>query len=998
MRIPTPIRPARRRMPRMGARKALIVVAATLTVLTLSLRTLAVFYTDFLWFDELGFSDTWKSLLMARIVPGAIFGSIFFVLVLVNLIVAGRLRPKYRSFGPEDEIVDRYLQIVGSHMGRLRVGVALAFGLVAGIAASAHWQEWILFRNAVDFGTKDPQFHRDIGFYVFQLPFLQFVIDWVFGSLMTVIFVVGVVHYLNGGIRLQPPFRQMTAQVKAHLSVLMGLLALTKAVGYQLAGYHLAVSARGFVEGASYTDVKAQIPAFRLLVIISIAAAILFLVNIRLRGFALPATAVGLWVFVSIAIGAVYPAVVQRFQVSPNEFAREKPYIERNIKATRAGFGLSEVEVETFDYAEDLTSADLAENRVTLENARLWDPGVSKDTLQTLQELNTFYQFNDVDIDRYEVDGRITQVILAARELNSDELPSQTWINRQLVYTHGYGAVVAPANAVTEDGEPEFLLSDFGGDGGDIDLSQPAIYYGENLDGYALVGGKVAEYDRPNAKDEGTDKTVRYSGDGGIPLGNTLRQAAFAARFWEIDPLISKQVDSDTRVLIERDIKDRVAKAAPFLSYDNDAYPVILDGRVLWVIDAFTTTDRYPYSQAVEGSGDSSTALGGETFNYVRNSVKATVDAYDGTVHFYVTDPDDPIVQAYRKAFPELFTDAGEMPEGLDAHLRYPEDLFRVQTSVYGRYHVTGAQAFYQSSEKWEVSPDPDSAGTAGDSATTTAAGAAAKDAGSSSARMDPYYLMMRLPGQKSEEFLMLRPFVPVSEGDRLTNLVAFMVAKSDPKDYGKLVTYAMPKGTSVKGPAQIASLINTTPSISEKFTLLDKAGSRVVKGSLQLIPIGDSILYIRPIYVEAEGGTNLPKFKFVAMVYGEKAVMETSVDKALAALFGDSGAPPNSVEDGSVDGSADGDTDAGVDGGETDGDGDAGSGDIADLLARASAEYALAQAALREGDLATYQEHIEAMAALVEQADALSREIATSTTTTTTTAMPVSPVSLRHP
>ena len=976
MRVPTS---ERRPRSRFRVRGWLIAAVVAVLVLLFSLRGLAGFYTDYLWFDSIGQSDTWRSLLGARIVPALVFTVVFFTIMFANLLIADRLAPKYRSMGPEDELVERYQQAVASYAGRIRIGVAVFFALVAGVGVSSQWRQWVLFTNRVDFGVEDPQFHRDIGFYVFQLPFLRFIADWLFAGLVIVLLVTAVAHYLNGGIRFQSPFQRVTPQVKAHLSVILATMALVKTAQYYLAQFELNFSNRGVVEGASYTDVNAQLPALRLLMFISVAAAALFIWNIWRRGWILPIIAVGLWGFVSIVIGTIYPAGVQRFRVGPNEFQNEARYIGRNIEGTRDAFDLERVQTPEYDYQEGLDTSIVNENRPTIDNARLWDPDVIRATYQTLQGFTTFYRIDDVDIDRYEINGETRQVVLSARELNRDELPSQSWVNRHLVYTHGYGIVASPTNAATGQGDPDFLVNDIPlQEDAAIDVTRPELYFGENLQGYALVDAKQAEFNFP--REGRADATTRYDGADGVELSNLARRAAFALRFGDINPLISGQVTGGTKVLYQRDINDRVEKLAPFLEFDADPYPVAVDGRIVWMIDAYTTTDRYPYSESYSGTG----GLDHE-FNYVRNSVKATVDAYDGTVTFYVIDDEDPLIRAYQKAFPDLFTDFDEMPEALREHLRYPEDLFRVQSDVYSSYHVTNNRRFYQGNAKWLLSPDPGSGRvseadiTVADDTTAGDATGEPQDATSTSRRMDPYYLYITLPGEPEPNFLILQPFVPVSEANRQTRLVSYMVAKSDPGSYGDMIAYELPQSESVLGPVQVDNEINTTTAISEQITLLSRGGSSVIQGSLQLIPVGDSILYVRPYYVEGGGGSAFPQYRFVVVFTPgeEEAVMADTVDDALNVLFG--AAPPEEPmtepeEPPEPTAPAEPGTEPVPD-------------DVQGLLDQAAERFSDAQAALQAGDFAEYGRLIEEVGELIERAQQAAGGGEPATTTTTTTA-----------
>ncbi len=950
-----------------------IAAVVVLVVLLFSLRGLAVFYTDYLWFDSIGQGGTWGSLLAAKVAPALVFTVGFFAIMFVNLIVADRVAPRYRSMGPEDELIARYQEVAGPYTGRIRVAVSCFFALIAGVGVSSQWRQWILFTNHVDFGVKDPQFHKDIGFYVFQLPFLQFIAEWLFAGLVIVLVVTAIEHYLNGGIRFQTPFQRVTPQVKAHLSVIVALMALVKTAQYYLGRFDLALSTRGVVDGAGYTDVHARLPAIELLLVISIVAAALFLWNIRRRGWVLPVIAVGLWALVALFVGTIYPAGVQRFTVSPNEYQAESKYITRNIDATRAAFSLKVNEKDfNFTTFDDVTKpADVVSaNLPAIDNARLWDPDVLRSTYQTLQGLQTYYQIGDVDIDRYTVDNQTRQVLIAARGLNNDDLPSQSFVNRHIVYTHGYGIVASPSNEATDDGSPKFLLRDVpeqvGDESGLSVASQRAyeLYFGENISDYVLVGAKSPEFNYQRA---GTnDQFTRYQGKDGVQLSNVVRRAAFALRFGDINPLISGQVTSKTRVLIERDIVDRVHKLAPFLRYDADPYPVSIGDHVLWVMDAYTTTNQYPYSQGARGSGGLS-----NRFNYVRNSVKVTVDAYDGTVKFYVVDPSDPIITAYEKAFPDLFTDGSKMSDELRAHLRYPEDLFKVQAAVYGRYHVTEARRFYNQNGQWLVSPDPGSgvvsstdvavsSGTSGTAARTPQA------ASSTGKRIPPYYLYLRLPGDTEASFVELIPFVPISSGNSQTRLVSFLTASSDPKVYGQLRSFVMPQGQTVLGPTQVDNEIKRTENISEQITLLSRGGSQVIFGSLQLIPVGDSnLVYVRPVYVQGADENGFPKFQFVVVfTQGKPAVRAATVAEGLQQLFG-----------GDVVTSPGGGTTTPGQGTTPTTTAPPTSGtSVADLLSQAQTLFDQANAALKNGDLGQYQQLVNKVQQLVTQASQLAK------------------------
>ncbi|HZP27998.1 MAG TPA: UPF0182 family protein, partial [Acidimicrobiia bacterium] len=876
MRVPTEER------RRFRVRGWMIAVVVILIVLLFSLRGLAGFYVDALWFDSVGQGGTWGRLLAAKIVPATVFTVVFFLIVYANLLIADRLAPRLRPQGPmtpEDEMVARYQQVTARFTGRIRIGIAIFFALIAGIGVSAQWKEWILFTHRVDFNVKDPQFHKDVGFYVFQLPFIQFILEWLFAGLVIVLLVTAVAHYLNGGIRFQSPVQRVTPQVKAHLSVILAVMALVKTGQYYFGRYELNFSSRGVVDGAGYTDVHAQLPALELLIFISVVAALLFLWNIRRRGWVLPVIAVGLWGFISLIVGTIYPAGVQNFKVKPNEFANESKYIARNIAATRASFNLSSVDVKQLQFSQ-LGSSDASvidANRSTIDNARLWDPDVIGSTYQTLQGLATYYQVNDVDIDRYNVGGETTQVVVSARDLNSNALPSQSWVNEHLVYTHGYGVIASPTNSATTSGDPNYFLSNIPVRQQGIQLSDKGsqIYFGENLSDYVITDAKQDEF---NYARQGTnDAQTRYTGKDGVRLSNIVRKAAFALKFWDFNLFVSGQVDSNSKILMRRDIKDRVHKLAPFLDYDADPYPVVVNGRTLWVLDGYTTSDKYPYAQSETGTGGLNS-----DFNYVRNSVKVTVDAYDGTVKFYVVDSKDPIIRSYREAFPDLFTSFSKMPAALKAHLRYPEDLFKLQSDVFSTYHVTNPRRFYNGNERWFRSPDPNAAVSLDTTGTTTQRGTQrAPQITATTKRQDPFYLYIHLPGDTQNSFLILQPFVPVSKDNQRTNLSSFMTAKSDPNDYGKLEAFVMPQGSNVFGPVQVANQIQSDQTISAQFTLLGQAGSQIKRGQIQLIPVGTSIVYVQPIYVQQSTSQGYPRLSFVVVfTQGKNPVLASTVDE----------------------------------------------------------------------------------------------------------------------
>jgi uncharacterized membrane protein (UPF0182 family) len=976
-------RRSRRARPRSGRGRTWLVVGAVLLFfLITSLRGIASFYTDYLWYDSLGQAAIWRGVLGAKIALAAIFTVAFFVIMWINLVIADRLAPPFRPAGPEDEVIERYHELVGGRVGVVRASVSGLLALIAGAGVSSEWNSWILFTHAKDFGIDDPQFDTDIGFYVFRLPFLTFLVGWLFAAILIVLIVTTVAHYLNGGIRMSSARNRVTPQVKAHLSVLLGLLALVKAVGYWLQRYELTASTRGFVDGAGYTDVNAQLPAINLLLLIMVASFLLFIINIWRRGWTLPILGVGLWALIAVVAGAIYPQFVQRVQVEPNEPEREEPYIARNIEATTAAMGLGDVEVTPFELETDPEAIDLAGNADTIRNIRVWDPSqnVLGRTFPQLQRIRDYYAINEVDVDRYPLNGELTQVVLSVRDLYKDGIPRKSWAAQHLTYTHGYGAIVAPANEARSSGEPAFVAEDipYQATADELELTQPAVYFGEDLSGYVAVGSKQREL---NFEDEDETRYTTYEGEDGVALDNIIKKAAFALRFGDVNPLISDQLTASSRILYIRDIRERVQALAPFLDLDADPYPVLHEGRIVWILDAYTTTSRYPYAQRVEtGQLPPDSGLD-HTFNYVRNSVKAVVDAYDGTVDFYVMPVEDPIIEAYRDAFPRLFKDLDDMPDDLRAHLRYPEDLFRLQTNSWAKYHVTEASSFYQGNDFWDVALDPGSGtvrapqadGGASSTTTTTQPDAAPS---SREGRIEPYYLFTKLPGAPAPEFVLLRPFVPVRANDDSQLMTAFMVAKSDGDRYGQLEVFTMPRSNLPNGPALVQGEIQSNDEVSSQESLNGRAGSRVTYGSLAAIPIDNGLVWVRPFYVTSTQ-TDLPSLRFVIVNYQGAVSIEPTLIEALAEVFDedvpdeerpppDPGGEPEEPE-GSIEER------------------------VAALLAEASDLFDQADQALRDGNLGEYEELSDEARALVEDAEALIAASVGEQPATTTTTEPAS-------
>jgi len=996
MRIPD--LPLRRSRGQSGNRRrnVLLAAAAAIVFLLLFSSGIAGFYTDYLWYKDLGVAQVFTTVLRARFLLVVSFLGAAFLLVWGNLRVAERLGPRGPRRGAEDEVVQRYREVVGRHGAKVRLAVAAMLALLLAAGVGGRWEDFLLFRNQVPFGTKDPQFSRDVSFYVFDLPFRTFVVNWLLFALILTTLITTVFHYLNGGIRLQvAQQRGATPQVKAHISVLLASIAFVKAYSYWLERFELLYSRRGFAQGAFYTDVKARLPALGLLTLISVAAGVLLLANIYRRGFALPAVSVGLWLLVTVLVGSALPAVTQQFKVRPAENRLETPYIQRNIDATRAAFGLTDVEVKDFDYTEApgaITGQTLQNDAATIRNIRLWDPNkdLARATWQQQQSFRPYYQVLDTDIDRYQINGQATQVVVAARELKSSQLPQDNWVNRHLAYTHGYGAVVAPANAATDDGFPAYSLKDLPPIGQPV-LEQPRIFVGEQgdlggADDYAIVNTKQPEIDFQNG--EGRDETSSYGGRTGVKVGSTIRRLAFAMRYREINVITSPLITNQSKVLYVRGVKERVRKVAPFLTLDEDPYPVVTaDKKIVWVVDAYTTTTRYPYSQSISATGN----LAG--VNYVRNSVKAVVDAYDGTVTLYAVDGTDPLLKAYSKTFPGLITDperltgpALDQYRALREHFRYPEDIFRLQSNLLSRYHITTPNQFFSATDRWNVSPDPGVQVSGGGSSPNSAQGTNAPAvspnglglrslSSGQDGRIPPTYQLQKLPGDTQEHFVLTVPFVPYDRDDKRLQLTAFLTARSDPTQYGKLTLFRMQAGQPINGPSLVASNIEADTTISSQISLLNTQGSAVLFGNILLVPVDKSIIYVRPLYVQAAKNP-LPKLVRVIAVYGTRAVMKNTLQEALTELF--PGAPPTQEQVPGLRGPVTTVPPSGT---------TAPPVALTDLITRANEAFVAAQTALSKGDLAEYQRKVNEAGELVRQAGLRSGASASTSPTTATTA-----------
>jgi uncharacterized membrane protein (UPF0182 family) len=807
-------------------------------------------YTDWLWYAEVGFTQVFTTVLSLR---GWLFlgaGGVVFLFMYGNLWVAARTAAPDVLWELDDQLGLPGRAVLEPLIRRLLLPVIAVIAVLSGLRAGASWELVLGYLNATPFRATDPLFGHDLSFFVFQLPLWRFL----YGGAMTLVIgtlLLSVATYvLLRSLVLTAQGPRLAAGARTHLLALGAVLLLLRALGFWLDRYELVFSPRGVVFGATYTDVHATLPALGALTALALlcAAACVFQITRPGWGF-LVAGLVVLGVVWAGGLG-VWPSLLQRFQVTPNELVAERPYIENNIRMTRQAYGLDAVKEQNFAAEERLTAAALEHNSLTIKNIRLWDHRPLLTSFAQLQEIRTYYKFADVDVDRYTINGEYRQIMLSAREMAYRPPPGrQEWINEHLSYTHGFGLVAGPVNRVTPEGLPDLFVKDIPpkSSGGFPKITRPEIYYGEISSTYVVVRTKSQELDYPAG-----DQNVysRYAGRGGVPVGGFLRKVVFALLFAEKNFLFSDDLSADSRVMMYRRVGERVAKAAPFLSFDRDPYLVVTgEGRLVWIVDAYTTTDRYPYSQPDRG------------LNYMRNSVKVTVDAYDGAMVFYIADPKDPLIRTWARAFPGLFTPMERMPADLRPHVRYPEDLFRLQARMYGIYHMRDPQVFYNKEDLWTI-PRVTYEGREHE--------------------MEPYFTIMRLPGEKVEEFVLLSGFNPA----RRDNMIAIMAARADASNYGGLIVYTFPKQKLVYGPRQIDARVNQDPVISAAFSLWNQQGSRVLRGSLLAIPIEESLIYVQPIYLSAEQGA-LPELRRVIVAFGNQIAMEPTLEQSLQRIFG---------------------------------------------------------------------------------------------------------------
>ena len=910
------------------SRSPLVITAGILVALGALFTYISGYYVDWLWFKSVDFTSVWSTVLTTKIELFLLVGLVTSLVISLNIYIAYKRRPLYVPTSIEMSGLERLRGQIEPIRRWVFLGVVLVLTYFAGTSGVVFWREWLLFKNATNFGIKDPQFGLDISFFAFRLPMWQAIIGWGISTLVLATLASAFIHYMYGGIRTTVQTDRTTVAARVQISILLGLIVLLKAVAYWFDRYALALKESKLINGLTYTDVNATLPAKAILSAIAVICALLFFANIVRRSWLLPAAGTALLVVSSVLIAGIYPGAIQQFQVKPSESSKEAPYIQRNIDATRTAYDLNNVSVQDYNATLSTSAGQLAKDATTIANIRLMDPNVLSATFRQLQQIKPYYAFPEsLDIDRYTVNGVSRDAVVAVRELNIAGNPSRNWINDHLVYTHGFGFVAAYGNAVDADGKPNFLVGDLPPTKG-LGAFEPRVYFGENVPDYSIIGGKKTnspvEFDYPDDTSANGQKNYTYTGTGGVPVGSTLNKVIFALKYGEQRILLSNLINADSKILYNRSPRERVAKVAPWLTLDGDPYPAVVDGKVTWIIDGYTTSAGYPYSRstslatatndALTANSTSITAQSNQTVNYIRNSVKATVDAYDGTVTLYQWDATDPVLKTWMKAFPNTVKPKSAISKGLLSHIRYPEDMFRVQRDILSAYHVKTAAAFYGGQDFWRVPRDP----------STFGANAGAQP---------PYYMTLQMPGAATPTFSLTTPFVP--RGGR-ENLSAFASVNSNAgADYGKITVLQLPRSTNIAGPSQVASNFEAKPDVANALSLLRQGGSDVVLGNLLTLPVGNGLLYVQPVYVKATGNASAyPLLQKVLVSFGDVIGFDSSVKGALDQVFGgNSGTTSTSTTATTTNSSA----------------------DLASALQSAKQAIADGQAALAKGDFAAY-------------------------------------------
>jgi uncharacterized membrane protein (UPF0182 family) len=878
--VTTPTASATAPQPRNRTRAVVAVSAIVLAVIVIAFFAFASLYSDVLWYQQVGFLGVLTTQWAATIVMFLIGFAAMVIGVGVSIVLAFRLRPMYTKLSSQ---LDRYQQVIEPLRRVTMYGIPIVLGIFMGVSTATRWQTVLEYLNRTPFGTKDPQFGLDASFYVFELPFWHGVLGYASAVILISGLAALATTYLYGGIRISGREVRISRAARVQLAITAFVYLAVQAVSIWLDQYATVTSQNTIITGADYTDVNATIPGRMILAGIAAVVAVLCLVTAVIGRWRLPLIGTALLVVSALVVGAIYPAILQNLQVNPSPPKYEATYIKRNIDATRAAYGVDDVQTKTYDATTDIAPGQLRSDADTTASIRILDPALVTRTFSQLQQIRQYYQFpKTLDVDRYTIDGKTQDTVLGVRELDIGSQSSPTWYNNTLVYTHGYGIVAAAGNQRTENGQPVFLESGIPTTG-DLGIKQPRVYFGEDSPPYSIVGakdsGKSIEFDYPSGSgdDSSADgKTTTYSANGGPKLDDFVKRLVYATKFQSSDILFSSSVKSDSQILYDRSPKTRIKKVAPYLTLDSDPYPAVVNGKIVWIVDGYTTTADYPYSTVnqlsnmIADTNTTGSSLAVDDVNYIRNSVKATVDAYTGKVTLYAWDAQDPVLKTWEKIFPATVKSKSDMSEQLLAHVRYPQDLFKAQRSVLEKYHVTNPTAFYNSVDAWSVPEDPVSTSTP-------------------PTLQPPYYLTMQVPGDKKPGFTLYSTYIPsTSQAESRSVLTGYLAVDSDAgPDYGKLTLLTLPKGSSVPGPGRVQNTFDTDTTVSTELNLLRQGQTKVVSGNLLTLPVGGGLLYVQPVYVESNTGTSYPVLRKVLVAFGDKIAFEDTLDEALNSLFG---------------------------------------------------------------------------------------------------------------
>jgi len=831
------------------------IILGGILLILLVIAGIASIYIDVIWFKSIEYASVFWKILVTKGLIVLFFASIFFVLSYINLSYVRRFAPEFKVEINQDEFERPEIQLYKS-LQNIKLSKSFVFWLsllmaiFMGFSELTNWEKILLYLNRTSFGLVDPVFKEDIGFYMFSLPFWEFIRNWLAFSLSFITIIVAIIYLLKRAIKFEYKHFSIEMPAQTHFFILVAILLILKSWGYWLNTYKLLYSTRGVIFGAGYTEIHADLPVLRILMILSLICAFIFFLTARKKVWKLPLGGIAILIIASILLGGILPEIIQKAIVLPNESIKERPYLQNNIEATRLAYGLDKIKVEEFPAKEALSVEEIEGNQETISNIRLWDWRPIKQTLKQIQAIRLYYDFNSVDMDRYYFDGSYQMVMISPRELDITKIPEQarTWVNEHLTYTHGYGVVVNPVNKISGEGLPYLLIKDIPPVSlMDLKIIRPEIYYGEMTNNYVIVKTKAKEFDYPKG-DENVYST--YTGRGGVAVSSLWRRVLFSIKYSNPQILFTTNFTRDSRIMIYRNIRERVTKVAPFLVYDSDPYMVISEeGKLFWIQDAYTISTHYPYSTPFRGY-----------LNYIRNSVKVVIDAYNGSLDFYIIDENDPLIKVYQKIFKQLFKGFEQMPDDLKAHIRYPRDLFQIQAELYSTYHMTNPDVFYNKEDYWNI-PNEVYA--------------------ENEIKMEPYYVITKLPHHDREEFILMTPFTPSNKD----NMIAWLAAKNDYPEYGNLVVYKFPKEKLVFGPMQVEARIDQDSEISQQLTLWGQRGSTVIRGNLLVIPVGESIIYVEPLYLRAEKG-EIPELKRVIVSNGDTVKMGLDLFDAIGKLF----------------------------------------------------------------------------------------------------------------